>query len=301
MSFILDALKKAERERSLARVPSLSTVHIPVITTGRRFRLWAVAGLFLIAGGFSVWLWRPSLPVASVPATNPRSQAATTLPAGPADPALAPTPARIMETLPPVSVAPASPPSAVAEQRMDRQQTSPAPAAVPPSIQAPKRQSPPSDFQAAASSGGIRGGGGRSPGISSGQAPDGPSPPTESAPIQPPPVFTVPAPVTPAPRPAGPPVPPQTMPSPGANPPPAVVVAPSSPPKPATPPTLVDAMAKMKLDLFVYTDVPKDRMVIINGRKYFEGDEVDGLYLIKSITPDGALLIYQDESLLLRP
>jgi type II secretion system (T2SS) protein B len=60
-------------------------------------------------------------------------------------------------------------------------------------------------------------------------------------------------------------------------------------------------MAKMKLDLFVYTDVPKDRMVIINGRKYFEGDEVDGLYLIKSITPDGALLSYKDESLLLRP
>jgi hypothetical protein len=60
-------------------------------------------------------------------------------------------------------------------------------------------------------------------------------------------------------------------------------------------------MAKMKLDLFVYTDVPADRMVIINGRKYVEGEQVDGLYLISQITKDGALLSYQGEKLLLRP
>jgi hypothetical protein len=79
------------------------------------------------------------------------------------------------------------------------------------------------------------------------------------------------------------------------------VVAPSPPAIPATPPTLVDAMAKMKLDLFLYTDVPADRMVVINGRRYIEGEQVDGLYRIESITREGALLSYKNEKLLLRP
>lgn len=57
----------------------------------------------------------------------------------------------------------------------------------------------------------------------------------------------------------------------------------------------------MKLDLFLYTDVPADRMVVINGRRYLEGEQVDGLYRIESITREGALLSYKDEKLLLRP
>jgi len=31
MSYILDALKKSERERDLARVPTVMTVHSPVV------------------------------------------------------------------------------------------------------------------------------------------------------------------------------------------------------------------------------------------------------------------------------
>ncbi len=42
MSYILDALKKADRERNLAKVPTLTTVHVPVLTTGRRVGVWAV-------------------------------------------------------------------------------------------------------------------------------------------------------------------------------------------------------------------------------------------------------------------
>jgi Type II secretion system protein B len=60
-------------------------------------------------------------------------------------------------------------------------------------------------------------------------------------------------------------------------------------------------MAKMRLDTFVYTDVPADRMVTINGRKYIEGEQVDGLYRIESITREGVLLSYKDEKLVLRP
>src|SRR5574341_211896 len=87
MSFILDALKKAERDRDLARVPTLSTVHIPVLMTGRRIGLWATAGVLLVAGGLSIWLWRPA------PSTTPRTpaepQAAVAFPATPAAPARA--------------------------------------------------------------------------------------------------------------------------------------------------------------------------------------------------------------------
>ena len=307
MSFILDALKKAERERDLARVPTLSTVHIPVLTTGRRFGLWVAAGVFLVGGGLSIWLWRPSPPVAPPTGTNSRAQAGTTLPASPADSALTPPPARAVETAPLTSVAPVPSRPAAAEQRNEPPQPSPEPATTPRSIQALPGQ-PSGSGLVAASSGQPRGGGGRSTGNPFRSFPPDPTRPTgatppepvpvqpvppQPVPVQPVPVITVPAP--------SPPARPQAAPSPGVVRPPAAVVAPSPPAQPAPPTTLVDALAKMRLDLFVYTDVPADRMVVINGRKYGEGEEVDGLYRVESITREGALLSYKDEKLLLRP
>lgn len=293
MSFILDALKKAERERDLARVPSLSTVHVPVLTTGRRFGFWVAAGAVLVGGGLSIWLWRPSPPVAPPTAMTFRVQSETSLPASPADPSLAPTPARAVEIAPPAPVAPAPAGPVATQQRREPGQSSPEPAQTPPSNPAPSRQSSGSGVLAA-SSGEMKGGGGRSVGSPFGQLPRSPTPQTEPAPDQPPaPVFTVPVPA--------PPAAPQPAPSPAVVRPPAAIVAPSPPATPAPPATLVDAMAKMRLDTFVYTDVPADRMVTINGRKYVEGEKVDGLYRIESITREGALLSFKDEQLLLRP
>ncbi len=57
----------------------------------------------------------------------------------------------------------------------------------------------------------------------------------------------------------------------------------------------------MKLDILVYTDVPADRMVIINGQKYVVGQHVDGLYLLEAITREGAVLSYQGERAVLPP
>jgi hypothetical protein len=57
----------------------------------------------------------------------------------------------------------------------------------------------------------------------------------------------------------------------------------------------------MKLDVFVYTDVEVDRMVVINGRKYVVGQLVNGVYLLEGITREGAVLTYQGERLVLRP
>jgi len=57
----------------------------------------------------------------------------------------------------------------------------------------------------------------------------------------------------------------------------------------------------MNLSVLLYSDTPADRIVFINGRKYGEGDHIDGKYLIESITLEGAVLSYQGERAVLRP
>jgi hypothetical protein len=104
-----------------------------------------------------------------------------------------------------------------------------------------------------------------------------------------------------APRPAEPPSPPGAQPSPGAGQAHVAPVVPSPPPSPPKPSTLQEAMAKMTLDVFVYTDVKTERMVVINGRRYVQGQYVDGVYLLEDITAEGAVLSYQGEHALLRP
>jgi hypothetical protein len=42
-------------------------------------------------------------------------------------------------------------------------------------------------------------------------------------------------------------------------------------------------------------------MVFINGRKYVEGQAVDGQILLESITREGALLSQEGQRVLLRP
>ena len=77
--------------------------------------------------------------------------------------------------------------------------------------------------------------------------------------------------------------------------------APVAPPTPVGPPSLQAALGKMTLDVFVYTDVEADRMVVINGRRYVQGQLVEGLYLVEAIVPDGVVLSYQGERGVLRP
>ena len=103
------------------------------------------------------------------------------------------------------------------------------------------------------------------------------------------------------PKPAEPSVPPQTEPSADADRAGAEVESPSPPSLPAKSPTLREAIAKMTLDVFVYTAVKADRMVVINGRRYVPGQYVDGLYLLEDINPEGVILSYQGERALLRP
>jgi hypothetical protein len=64
---------------------------------------------------------------------------------------------------------------------------------------------------------------------------------------------------------------------------------------------LQEAMQGMNITILMFAEDPADRLVFINGRKYVEGDYVDGLYLIESITQDGVILSYGGEKSTLMP
>lgn len=63
---------------------------------------------------------------------------------------------------------------------------------------------------------------------------------------------------------------------------------------------LEESLAKMRLEVLVYSEQPAERLVFINGRKYVEGQSVDGKLLVESITREGAILSYEGQRLLLR-
>jgi hypothetical protein len=79
-------------------------------------------------------------------------------------------------------------------------------------------------------------------------------------------------------------------------------VHPEPPPAEATAPMpLREAIQKMKITVLMYSEVPSERVVFINGKKYSEGDSVEGCYLLEKITMGGVELSYMGERALLRP
>ena len=59
-------------------------------------------------------------------------------------------------------------------------------------------------------------------------------------------------------------------------------VAPAAPPR-------ADGQ-KFKLEVLSYSDVPAQRLVFINGRRYREGDTIDGATKVEEIREDGVIL-----------
>lgn len=106
MSLILQALKKAEAERELGRVPTLTSAEPAAIDppgTRRPTAVWAAAAFALLLGlSLAGWWWWPR------PAPAPVEVAAAPAPAPVPAPAPRPMPATM--PAPPVSAAP-SPPS----------------------------------------------------------------------------------------------------------------------------------------------------------------------------------------------
>ena len=98
-----------------------------------------------------------------------------------------------------------------------------------------------------------------------------------------------------APPPAPVPIPQRPMPSPQA---PPLVGAPLTPVGPGTPPS--PARPPLKLEALIYSDVPSERMVFINGRRYAEGDTVEGRLRVEEIHEDGVDLSEQGRRTTLR-
>jgi general secretion pathway protein B len=262
MSYILDALKKADRDRHPVAVPTLATAHRTPASSRRRLLWpWIVGAVIVVNAGVWLWLLRPA---PSVPdgALVSMSQAPATSPA-PAAPEQA-APARPVE---PVTT-PESPDKTVV--------------AVAPS------QAPPSATRS---------------------APSVPLSRREQNLVAAPRAATKSARVTSAgaaaPRSASPPKPESAL---EKSPAPAVVSAtvkplerdPATPPASQEPPVPQEVIAKLHLQVLVYSEAPSGRLVFINNHKYVEGQRIDANLVVERITSDGVFVSYQDKRVFLR-
>lgn len=81
------------------------------------------------------------------------------------------------------------------------------------------------------------------------------------------------------------------------------VSAPRPPPAPAATPAAAAGPAEragLKLEALIYSDLPAQRMVFINGRRYAEGDVIDGRLRVEEIQEDGVELSDQGRRFTLR-
>ena len=244
MSYILDALKKAERERGLAEVPTLETMHGH--SARIRVHLWMIPGLFVLGSLVALWFILPSLRSGSTPSSSIPDGTVPT-----------PNPSAFIRSqkVPPVAVTPQGPQSnALVED--------------PPNLNAHVPEMEPRNSLSRVQ----RFNQSNSPSI----IPEGTPKPQE--------------------------LPPQEaieriLPGPSDE--PSVQI--SSESAAARPLSLADAIAGMTMSIHMFSDDKAERMVFINGRKYLEGDYVDKVYLLESITPEGAVLRYGTTRAILRP
>jgi general secretion pathway protein B len=267
VSYILDALRKAERRRQAGRIPTVDTVHD--LRPARSWRWPAGIAAVLLANAVTLYLAlaprdgrgpEPDAPPApmvataapSAPPSSPPSTSAATPPPGGEPVSTAPmAPSRPSTPSPPSTTGAVPAPRSVPEAP---QAANPAPAPLP--AEPASRVAPPATAPVA-------------------PAPEPPAgPPIAPAPR--PSAAAAPAPVAPAPRPSA-----AAMPAPVA-------------------PAEADA-SELRLEVHVYAERPADRMVFINGEKYVEGQVVSGTLTLATITPEGALLTDGSRRILLRP
>jgi general secretion pathway protein B len=87
MSYILDALKKADQERTLGSVPDLETPHWGVRRSARNYRwIWVVGGLLLVNGVLLAFLLGRGKVEDSTPASTPSAHSASPGPVVPISP-----------------------------------------------------------------------------------------------------------------------------------------------------------------------------------------------------------------------
>jgi len=282
MSYILDALRKAERERSRARVPTLGTIHVLREREARFPVRWAVFLAVLGIGAVSAWKVMPLIQGDLRPAEKSKGRGAARM--GPADQPPVTVQDGSTRSTPSVPSS-ATEPAAGAEGSRSRTR----PAAPPVRASQPSdRPSRPLDAPAPTedATGGM---------IAT--VPDAVAPP-----LHPPRGLSRPLQET-----AGTIGPAQASPPARAEPeqradrveaPPAGSSQVSADGGPLA---LEAALARLRLDVFVYMKEPEKRMVVINGQRYTVGQMVEDRYLLEAIIPEGAILGYQGQRALLRP
>ncbi len=65
------------------------------------------------------------------------------------------------------------------------------------------------------------------------------------------------------------------------------------------PPGFRESIPRLKLEVLVYSEHAGEGLVFINGRKYTEGQKVEGKVTLEAITPDGVILSYEGQRFLL--
>ncbi len=250
MSYILEALRKAERERSVGQVPDLTAVcALPAPPTKRVWPWVLLVGALGINAAVLALVFIPhQQPAVSPPAAPASTAGAPRLaaapspgeltaadfasPAPPAVPKAAPQPAE----KPPVKVAKQEPPSA-----------------------------PESPKNRRASS--VR---------------------AEPLDTSPPLATRSPLPELPAEEPRHPP---------GVKTPAVAARRPATPPDPPLAPNYV--APELSMDVHVYSERPSERFVLINARRYREGEQLKEGPVVEAITREGALLRYGEQRFML--
>ena len=291
MSYILDALKKADRDRHPVAVPTLATVHRTPAPSRRRL-LWPwIAGAVIVVN-VGVWLWllrpAPSVPDGALVSVT-RAPATSPAPAAPEQAARA------------RSVEPVTTPDS-----LDKAVVAVAPSQAPPSA---TRSAPSVPLSRREQNLVAARGAATKPAAPVTATPNAAPPKSTRVDARTPPAGEKPAHETSAeaaaPRSASPPKP-ETEPE--KSPAPAVASAPvkplerdpATPPASQEPPVPQEVVAKLHLQVLVYSEVPSGRLVFINNQKYVEGQRIDANLVVERITSDGVFVSYQDKRVFLR-
>lgn len=240
MSYILDALRKAEQERALGQTPDLGTFPKSAAPSRRRLWPWGWALVIVLNATVLAFLWWSVREDVRPSTASPVEVETTAVP-----PAMTAAPT---ETRPP------SAPSQAVELAADLP-TAPAPEAPrpatvtepEPSVQAADLPSPEPRFSQSAPTPGIQ------------------APPAPSAQVK---IETVPE----------------------ARPPPVLRAMSES---------FRRSLPALNLDVHVYGERPEHRFVMINARRYNEGDWLNEGPLLETITADGVILRYQGQRFML--
>jgi general secretion pathway protein B len=325
MSYILEALKKAERERHRGEPPGVTSIQRPGGEPRRwRWRAWVAVALFVNAGLLAALLRWPGRDAAEQPAAkaSPGMASGQTIPRSAAtQPVSRPRPA------PPAASTAASPPlpegkpaeAARGVPAENKPQGVPAvntsPALPERAAPAPDRKEPagavldrearatrsPSPPQKASARTRLAAPKTPAPAVARTPATSGPSRP--SAPRSSPKAGETPrqpsAAALPRPEPPRPPAPAASPAPPSA--PPATAPLLTVPTLDQLPAKLRESLPDIRLDALLYAERPAERMLFIDGRRYREGDTISGGPRIEQIRRDGAILSYQGERFMLHP